>query len=196
MLSPPPLAGKNRLPFYADTLRAYVQEIVRKLLNLFYHKRTYLSNYCPYNAIQAFFLKKVLTNYMKYDIMCKADLLYTFRSDITMKNLDYALLLEIYGSMLTDKQRNVMELYYWEDFSLGEISQSAGITRQAVRDSIKRSEQILNEFEVKLCLAKKIIECKEIYGCICTAAEKLRGSNDSRYIDKIEKLAGKGLEIF
>ncbi|MGN1086074.1 MAG: hypothetical protein ACI4Q5_03475, partial [Porcipelethomonas sp.] len=40
-----------------------------------------------------------------------------------MKNLDYALLLEIYGRMLTEKQRGVMELYYWEDLSLGEISQ-------------------------------------------------------------------------
>ncbi len=34
-----------------------------------------------------------------------------------MKNLDYAFLLDIYGNILTDKQRSVMELYYWEDLS-------------------------------------------------------------------------------
>ena len=67
-----------------------------------------------------------------------------------MKNLDYAFLLDIYGNILTDKQRSVMELYYWEDLSLGEISECEGITRQAVRDSVKRSEQIFEDFESKL----------------------------------------------
>ena len=49
-----------------------------------------------------------------------------------MKNLDYAFMLDIYGNILTDKQRSVMELYYWEELSLGEISECEGITRQAV----------------------------------------------------------------
>ena len=49
------------------------------------------------------------------------------------KNLDFVILLDIYGNMLTDRQRDVMELYYWEDLSLGEIAESNNITRQAVR---------------------------------------------------------------
>lgn len=113
-----------------------------------------------------------------------------------MKNLDYALLLEAYGSMLTEKQQSVMELYYWEDLSLGEISQGQGITRQAVRDSIKRSEQILNGFEEKLGLAEKIMRCKEIYSEISDTAKTLADEHDCDGLDKITQLAKTGFEIF
>ena len=56
------------------------------------------------------------------------------------KNLEVAYLLDYYGGMLTEKQREVVDLYYNEDLSLAEISEHAGITRQGVRDSIKRGE--------------------------------------------------------
>ena len=56
------------------------------------------------------------------------------------KNLAIADLLDLYGDMLTDKQRDVMELYYDQDLSLGEIAEHEKITRQGVRDSIKRVE--------------------------------------------------------
>lgn len=112
-----------------------------------------------------------------------------------MKNLDYALLLEIYGRILTQKQQGVMELYYWEDLSLGEISQEEGITRQAVRDSIKRSEQLLNSYEEKLGIAEKILEIKDNYNEILSNTQKLRKGYDIKYIDKIEELAQKGSDI-
>ncbi len=112
-----------------------------------------------------------------------------------MKNLDYALLLEAYGSMLTEKQQGVMELYYWEDLSLGEISQAHGITRQAVRDSIKRSEQILSSFEDKLGLAEKIMKCKDIYSEISDVAQKLSEEGESDGLNKISELAKCGYEI-
>lgn len=112
-----------------------------------------------------------------------------------MKNLDYALLLEVYGSMLTEKQQSVMELYYWEDLSLGEISQDLGVTRQAVRDGIKRSEQILNGFEEKLGLAEKIMKCKEIYSEISDVAAALSKEHECDGLDKISELAKCGYEI-
>ena len=56
------------------------------------------------------------------------------------KNLEIALLFDFYGDMLTDKQRDVVELYYDNDLSLSEIAENEGITRQGVRDSIKRAE--------------------------------------------------------
>lgn len=111
-----------------------------------------------------------------------------------MKNLDYALLLDVYGSMLTEKQRSVMELYYWEDLSLGEISQNQGVTRQAVRDSIKRSEQLLSDFELKLGLADKIIRCKEVYNEISEIAKQSDARCDD--LNKISELAQTGFEIF
>lgn len=73
------------------------------------------------------------------------------------KNLEMTLLLDFYGQMLTPKQRDVMELYYYEDLSLAEIAEHEHITRQGVHDFIRRSEQILSEFEQKLALAEKFV---------------------------------------
>jgi hypothetical protein len=64
--------------------------------------------------------------------------------------------LDIYGSILTDKQRDAIELYYNEDLSLAEIAQHAGITRQGVRDNIQRGRQTLLEMEAKLGIAERI----------------------------------------
>jgi len=66
------------------------------------------------------------------------------------KNLEISVLLDFYGSLLTDKQREVIELYYDEDLSLAEIAEHAGITRQGVRDCIKRAEFQLLDCEAKL----------------------------------------------
>ena len=66
------------------------------------------------------------------------------------KNLAISDLLDLYGPMLTDKQRDVIELYYNQDLSLAEIAEHEQITRQGVRDNIKRGEAFLLEMEEKL----------------------------------------------
>lgn len=66
------------------------------------------------------------------------------------KDLRFASLLDIYGGVLTDKQREMMELYYNEDLSLSEIAANCGISRQGVRDSIKRGEETLTELDGKI----------------------------------------------
>ena len=71
------------------------------------------------------------------------------------KNLEISLLLDFYGEMLTEKQRDVVELYYNEDLSLAEIAAHSQITRQGVRDSIKRAEGVLLDLEARLGLAKR-----------------------------------------
>lgn len=68
------------------------------------------------------------------------------------KNLEYSILLDCYGKLLTEKQRETLDYYYNEDLSLSEISEIVGISRQGVMDIIKRSEQQLNIFEQKLDL--------------------------------------------
>ena len=71
------------------------------------------------------------------------------------KNLLIPCLLDIYGELLTDRKRELLDYYYEEDYSLSEISELTGISRQGVRDSIKKSSAELVEFESKLRLYEK-----------------------------------------
>ena len=80
------------------------------------------------------------------------------------KNLEISTLLDYYGMLLTDKQRETVEYYYDDDLSLGEIAENTGISRQGVRDSIKRSEAVLFEAEEKLGLIKKSDMLKKSLG--------------------------------
>lgn len=72
------------------------------------------------------------------------------------KDLSFVLLLDCYSELLTERQRDIAELYFNEDLSLTEIAETRGITRQAVRDSIRHSEQTLLETEGKLGMAERI----------------------------------------
>ncbi len=71
------------------------------------------------------------------------------------KNLEMALLLDFYGEMLTEKQRDMVDYYYNDDLSLAEIAENEGITRQGVRDSIKRAEAQMLEMEERLGLSRR-----------------------------------------
>lgn len=93
------------------------------------------------------------------------------------KDLSVSILLDIYGDMLTEKQKEVIELYYNEDLSLGEISELSGITRQGVRDSIKRGEAFLTEMEDKLHFADKCREAAELLGKIKEMARQMAEHN-------------------
>lgn len=65
-----------------------------------------------------------------------------------------SMLLEIYKDLITEKQREVLNLYYNEDLSLSEIAESFNISRQAVRDNIKNGERNLLNFEEKIGMLK------------------------------------------
>lgn len=99
------------------------------------------------------------------------------------KNLNISMLMDFYGQLLTEKQRMALDYYYNDDLSLGEIADELGISRQGVRDFIKRGEKQLEEFEKKLSLAGKFISIKE----------KL--SEIENLADDIEKKSGKNKEL-
>ncbi len=94
------------------------------------------------------------------------------------KNLEISFLLDFYGDMLTDKQRDVVELYYNEDLSLAEIAAHSGITRQGVRDSIKRAEGQLLEYEERLHLAERFRRIEGVLSSIVGEAEQIEKLND------------------
>ncbi|WP_297958491.1 YlxM family DNA-binding protein [uncultured Ruminococcus sp.] len=89
------------------------------------------------------------------------------------KELKFVMLLDCYGDLLTDHQRSLMEMYYCEDLSLAEIGQPMNITRQAVRSIIKRTEDILLNYEEKLGFAEKLGMMRECFGRIEAAAEHI-----------------------
>ncbi|HHY91274.1 MAG TPA: putative DNA-binding protein [Clostridiales bacterium] len=84
-----------------------------------------------------------------------------------------SLLFDFYGQLLTEKQQKVLQLYYGNDWSLGEISEQEGVSRQAVYDHVKRAEKILFEYEMKLGLVQKFISTQNQIREILKILEKL-----------------------
>ncbi len=72
------------------------------------------------------------------------------------KDLKISYLIDFYGDVLTERKRDVLDMYYNEDLSLSEIAEQIGISRQGVRELIKKSEDELLFLEEKLGLAKKM----------------------------------------
>ncbi|MBO4383777.1 MAG: YlxM family DNA-binding protein [Clostridia bacterium] len=87
------------------------------------------------------------------------------------------LLLDFYGSMLTERQKSFLEYYYEDDLSLAEIAENEGITRQGVRDAIKRAEGQLFQMEERLGLAKRFAEVRKGLDEIDDAAQVIYESN-------------------
>lgn len=72
------------------------------------------------------------------------------------------MLYDFYGELLTDKQRKYVKLYYREDFSLAEIAEVNNVSRQAIYDNIKRTEQLIEMYEEKLQLFAKFSKRQEL----------------------------------
>lgn len=89
------------------------------------------------------------------------------------KDLKFSVLLDYYDCMLTDKQRDVIDLYYNEDLSLAEIAEHENITRQGVRDSIKRGELTMLELEDKFHLAEKTKKFDEMINEFSTLSDDI-----------------------
>ncbi|TCS79217.1 putative DNA-binding protein [Tepidibacillus fermentans] len=82
------------------------------------------------------------------------------------KTTRFNLLYDFYQELLTEKQRQYMELYFQDDYSFGEIAEEFGISRQAVYEHIKRAEQSLEEYEEKLQLLTKYQQRNSIMDAI------------------------------
>lgn len=89
-----------------------------------------------------------------------------------------------YGTLLTDKQRSIMENYYQDDLSLSEIANNQGVSRAAIHDAIKRSEELLLQYEEKLKVFAKFKKRQIQY-------DKLTNLN----IDEVSKIVKKLEEI-
>ncbi len=95
-------------------------------------------------------------------------------------NIDKMVEIEIlnsqYSPLLTSKQREIIAMYYEEDYSLGEISQMLDISRQSVYDSLKRSEKSLKDYENKLEMVEKFHKLEDLLNKL---EEKIDVSSES-----------------
>ena len=106
------------------------------------------------------------------------------------KNIEISLLLDFYGELLKEHQRETLSLYYNDDLSLSEIADRVGITRQGVRDLIKRSETRLYEFEAKLGLRRRFDEVEKGLYTIESLCESLKNNYNTGTVEKIISIAG------
>jgi len=108
------------------------------------------------------------------------------------KNVEISVLCQLYGKALTEKQYEVLTDYYNNDLSLSEIAENNNITRQAVRDIIKKGENKLYELEKNISLMKKVLDEEKIINKIKNELDeisKLVNSNNevAKKINNIKK---------
>lgn len=104
------------------------------------------------------------------------------------KNLELSYLLDFYGTLLSDSQREAMEYYYNDDLSLAEIASILNISRQGVRDAVKRAESALLEYESRMGLRKRFGRIQNELNTIRDAAEKIKSASNDKTVQNCADL--------
>ena len=101
------------------------------------------------------------------------------------KKIEISMLWQIYGALLTEKQKEYIDYYYNEDLSLSEIAENEEITRQGVRDIIKKGEKKLFEYEEKLLFMKKTINQEKLAQSILENLNKIQKESSDKKVSNI-----------
>lgn len=99
-------------------------------------------------------------------------------------------LFEFYSTLLTEKQMNYMEMYYADDFSLGEIAEEYQVSRQAVYDNVKRTGKILEDYERKLHLYSNYVVRGELLDNLRKYTDETypKDTTITNYIEQIQEI--------
>lgn len=101
------------------------------------------------------------------------------------KNVKMSLLCQTYGKLLTEKQYTLLDDYYNNDLSLSEIAENNDITRQAVRDILKKGENKLLEYEQKLGIMEKTLQQEQVIAEILSKICKIKESSSDKKVAHI-----------
>ena len=105
-----------------------------------------------------------------------------------MDALEMALLLDYYGGMLTDKQRDCFDMRYNQDLSLGEIGEILGVSRQAVNDNLTRTEALLRRMEENIGCVKRDMQIRRAAQEILDAATILDPSSSPEAHQAVQRI--------
>jgi predicted DNA-binding protein YlxM (UPF0122 family) len=103
--------------------------------------------------------------------------------------VEQSILYDFYGELLSEHKKRIFEDYVLNDLSLGEIAAEQGISRQGVRDIVKRCTQELKEYEAKLSLVSKFRSIKDKLNEIKSLTAQTKSGNDLSKIEEITTLA-------
>ena len=105
------------------------------------------------------------------------------------KNVEISILCQLYGKLLSEKQLEFIDDYYNNDLSLSEIAENHNITRQAVRDIIKKGEKKLFEYEEKLMFMKRMLnQEKRIEKALSELTKIQKDSSDKQVVSVLESI--------
>jgi len=104
------------------------------------------------------------------------------------KKVKFGNLFDFYGQLLTEKQQNILQMYFWEDLSLGEIGDILDVSRQAIYDVVKRSEKTLDGYEEKLELFSKFNHQEKVFKRIIEIIDKEEDREHNDVLLKIKSI--------
>lgn len=106
------------------------------------------------------------------------------------KMFEIGLLYDFYSELLTPHQKNISQLYFEDNYTLGEIADQTGISRQAVHDAVSKSEKALRAYEGKLGLAQRFRAREHEIRKADEAIEEiiLRHADDGQLISELQSI--------
>ena len=93
--------------------------------------------------------------------------------------IEISMLYDFYGQLLTAKQQELLRLYHEDNYSLSEIAEEYGISRQGVHDAVKKAEKALHEYENKLGLISKFMAAEDAVARIDKEIDQLMLENSA-----------------
>ena len=110
------------------------------------------------------------------------------------KIVEQTLLYDFYGELLTEHQRRIYEDVVFNDYSLSEVAQELGISRQGVHDNLKRCSRILEDYENKLHLVEKFVSIREKIRRIHSLSQECESMDKEELVSRIESISQEILE--
>ena len=130
-----------------------------------------------YNTCKVKKLYMYFYMWYNYFVLIYFNISRIFLGELMDKNIYMTLLYDTYGKLLTKRQQEIFEEYYLYNLSLREIAENKGISYQGVRDSVKSSETLLNQFEDTLGLLNILQNNKKAYE-ICVNSKNLNDDKE------------------